>query len=177
MKIHMEEKKENNPWIWIVFVIILLLMFVGGFLVGRYIYHVEPETVIEFKTDTIYKHSIDTIKVDKIVYKDKKVLDTIYVHDTVLVREQKVYEDSLSRIWISGIQPEIDSIQHFIPRDTVIVNNETTITKTVKKHWNWGVGLGAYVGAGAGYNPINNSFGVQAPEVGVGLIIGVIYTP
>lgn len=137
----------------------------------------QPEEKIEFKTDTILIKKWDTLYVDTIIYKERKVLETVYLHDTILLREQLEYEDSLSHIWVSGIEPAIDSIVHFIPRDTIIVNNETTITKIQKKHWNWGIGLVGSVGCSAGYNQIEKNAFVGAPAVSIGIGVGIFYTP
>lgn len=154
-----------------------LIIFAFGAVLGNLIAKSAIEEVVKTKIDTFYVHHIDTIKVDSIVYKEKKVLDTLYLHDTILVKEQKVYEDSLSRIYISGIEPQLDSIYYFIPRDTIFINKETVIYRNVKKHFNFGIGVGGYLGAGVGYNPMKGTFGVNAPEVGVGVIIGFVYTP
>lgn len=151
-----------------------IVLVIIAFLLGRCTYECpEPETIE--KHDTTYIHSTDTVKVDTIIYKDRIVLDTFYIRDTFLVREQLTYEDSLSKIYVSGIDPSIDSIIHYIPRDTVIITND--ITHVVKKKWNFGIGVGGYVGAGVGYNPLKGSFGVNAPEVGVGVIVGIMYCP
>ena len=81
-------------------------------------------------TDTLEIHTIDTITIEKtkIAYRDVHILDTIYISDTSLVVEQKVFEDSISTIYISGVKPELDSIKYRIQRDTVIVNTETIQT-------------------------------------------------
>ena len=94
-------------------------------------------TQIEYRTventDTIVIKSIDTITVTKkdIVYKETLILDTIYLKDTAMLFEQKVFEDSISTIFISGVNPELDSIKYRLPKDTVIVNSE--IVHTVQK--------------------------------------------
>lgn len=36
--------------------------------------------------------------------------DTIHVGDTVVMREQIYYEDSLYRTWVSGYRPKLDSL-------------------------------------------------------------------
>ena len=85
------------------------------------------------KNDTILIKSTDTITIEKtnISYRDIIVLDTLFVKDTSLVVEQKVFEDSISTIFISGVNPELDSIKYRLPKDTVIVNSE--IVHTVQK--------------------------------------------
>ena len=94
----------------------------------------------------------------------------------MLYVEQVEYEDSLSKVWVSGIEPKLDSIWHFIPRDTVLINNETTITISEKKHWKQFVGVGLGVGAGAGYNPNTGKLDVIVPEVSLNIVYGFGYT-
>ena len=88
-------------------------------------------------TDTIFVHTVDTIKVNKseIIYRDVHILDTIYIKDTALVVEQKVFEDSISTIYISGVNPELDSIEYRLPRDTVQIFTEKI--QTVKEKDNF----------------------------------------
>lgn len=129
----------------------------------------------EKNSDTVYIHSTDTLYLpkDSIIYKWKKVTDTLYLpKDTTLLVEQKYYEDSLSGIWISGVNPEIDSIKHFIPRDTVVVTNEITHTVIQEVRSGWGITIGGYAGGG-GY-VINGQVGV-APEIGLGCTVGWTY--
>ena len=168
----MKEDTFNSIIYNVLIVVFGLLVFFVGYDLGKS--EVKNEN-IKTITDTIIIHTTDTIKVDTIIYKNKYKLDTLFVHDTILIKEQKVYQDSFSTIWISGIEPDIDSIQYYIPKDTIIINNQTTITK--KKKLNFGIGVGGYLGAGVGYNPINHNFGLLAPEIGVGVIVGVIYSP
>ena len=89
------------------------------------------------KNDTIIIKSIDTITVTKkdIIYKENIILDTIYIKDTALFVEQKVFEDSISTIFISGVKPELDSIYYRIPRDTIQIEIEKV--QTVKEKDNF----------------------------------------
>lgn len=115
----------------------------------------------------------DTITQEKPIYVDRiklqKVLvpvpvhDTIRIHDTLylnLDREQVMWQDSMSRVYASGIMPHVDSVQHFIKE--MIVTKEVTIP--VKKPCRWGIGLQAGYGAFAKNGQITAS-----PYVGVGL--------
>lgn len=133
-----------------------------------------PEPTIEIVYDTVYLHSVDTITVTKenIRYVEKKVTDTLYLHDTILFREQLVYEDSLSTIYVSGIEPSIDSVKHYIPRDTVLINTNTTITQIKKKNFGQYVGIGVGIGYGVSMTP-KPQF---SPYVGVSITYGFGYT-
>lgn len=123
------------------------------------------------KVDTLYLR--DTIVQYEPILEERVVLkkvpvpvtDTLRIHDTLYVyleREQVVWQDSLSRVYASGILPQIDSVQHYIAER--IVTKEVTIH--VKKPCRWGVGVHAgygvhlgdqvrfapYVGLGVFYN-------------------------
>lgn len=128
---------------------------------------VEYMTVTQ--NDTILIKSIDTITIEKseIIYRDVHILDTIYIKDTALFVEQKVFEDSISTIFISGVNPELDSIYYRIPRDTVKIEIEKI--QTVKEKYNFFknrfvVTAGVY----AGYGLLT-----KKPDIYVGLGFGV----
>lgn len=116
------------------------------------------------KTDTIHTTSIDTIFIDKIKYVKTSKLDTIFIYDTILIKEQKIYEDTISTIWISGINPEIDSIKYRLPRDTFFITNEIE-----QKRINKGIILGIGLGGCVIYNPIT---GRIEPGIGINASIG-----
>ena len=97
----------------------------------------------------------------------KKVLvpvtDTLWIRDTLYVyleREQVVWQDSLSRVYASGISPQIDSVQHFIQEKVV------TITIPVKKPCRWGIGVQAGYGIPVGGRP--------SPYLGVGVTYNLL---
>jgi hypothetical protein len=118
--------------------------------------------------DTMYVR--DTITQYKPILEERVVLkkvpypvtDTLRIHDTLFVyldREQVVWQDSLSRVYASGILPQIDSVKHFIQERIVTI--QTTIP--VKKPCRWGIGVQAGYGV---------QFGDQiqaSPYVGIGI--------
>jgi hypothetical protein len=125
------------------------------------------------KTDTLYVR--DTITQYKPILEERVVLqkvivpvvDTIWLHDTMYVyldREQVVWQDSLSKVYASGILPQVDSVQHYISER--IVTRE--LTKVVKKPCRWGVGVHAGYGI-----MIGNEF-LTAPYVGIGVSYNII---
>lgn len=162
----MRDDKIDNVVFWTLLILFCSILFGGGFFLGRYS-SPEPETIE--KHDTTYIHSVDTLTVhkDSIVYRDRIVIDTFHIRDTFLIREQLTYEDSLSQIWVSGINPSIDSIKHFIPRDTVVITNN--ITHIVTKKHGWTVNVCLYGGYG-GCMVDKRLYG--SPEVGIGMSIG-----
>ena len=112
---------------------------------------VKYETVTKY--DTTYVHTIDTITVTKsdIVYKNIIVLDTIYISDTAMLVEQKVFNDSISTIYISGVNPELDSIEYRLSRDTVQIYTEKIQTmKEQESFWHNRFTISAGVFAGYG---------------------------
>lgn len=134
----------------------ILLTVLSVVLLSLIIYYATNQKV-EYKeivkNDTTIIHSVDTLILTEkdIVYKETIVLDTIYIKDTALFVEQKVFEDSISTIFISGVNPELDSIEYRIPRDTLIVNKE--IIQTVKEKDNFFknrfvIAAGAFAGYG-----------------------------
>ena len=112
---------------------------------------IEYETVTKY--DTTYVHTIDTVTVTKsdIVYKNIIVLDTIYISDTAMLVEQKVFSDSISTIFISGVNPELDSIEYRLSRDTVQIYTEKIQTvKEQESFWHNRFTISAGVFAGYG---------------------------
>ena len=83
------------------------------------------DTVVEIKHDTITK--------EKIKYKEREVIDTLYIYkdnDTIpLEQEQIHYSDSIADIFVSGYKPEIDSIHYSIPEKTVYVDKIVEVQK------------------------------------------------
>lgn len=125
------------------------------------------------QNDTIYLR--DTITQYEPILEEKVVLqevliqvrDTIWIHDTLyayLEREQVMWQDSLSRVYASGIDPQIDSVQHYVKER--IVTKE--VKMDVKKPCKWGIGVHAGYGV---------QFGEQirtAPYIGVGITYNIV---
>lgn len=117
------------------------------------------------KNDTTVIHSVDTLILTKkdIIYKETLVLDTVYIIDTALVVEQKVFEDSISTIYISGVNPELDSIEYRLPKDTVQIYTEKIQTvKEQESFWHNRFTISA--GVFAGYGLIN-----RKPDIFLGI--------
>ena len=127
----------------------------------------EYETVT--KCDTTDVNTIDTVTVTKsdIVYKNIIVLDTIYIADAAMRVEQKVFEDSLSTIYISGIEANLDSIEYRIKRDTLKIYKEINNTISQKESF-WNNRFVVTAGVYAGYGLLTNK-----PDIYVGVGFGV----
>lgn len=116
--------------------------------------HPKVETKIVTHTDTIYKDTViheppivETKITERVVYVNVPV-PTDSTKDTISVAlpiEQKRYEDSLYIAWVSGYNPNLDSIALRLPT----IHTETTITQPVIKKAPR-LSAGVQVGAGVG---------------------------
>ena len=145
-----------------------------GFLIGQKHPQKSPVEPIKEKVDTLL--IFDTITLTKPVFVEKIQLDSVYMpvtdtlwkHDTLYVyleREQIQWQDSLCRVYASGINPQVDSVTHFLQE--TIVNREISVPVKVKSRW----GLGIQVGYGAG---INGKQVYLTPYVGVGISYNIL---
>ena len=145
-----------------------------GFLIGHKHPQKSPVEPIKEKVDTLL--IFDTITLSKPVFVEKikldsvliPVTDTLWLHDTLYVyleREQIQWQDSLCRVYASGVNPQVDSVTHFV-RET-IVNREISVPVKVKSRW----GLGIQVGYGAG---INGKQVYLTPYMGVGISYNIL---
>ena len=148
--------------------ILFLVLIVGAvcFIAGRKTAKKGGESTIIERVDTLVIR--DTIVSYKPKYITRRVVDsvpfpvtdTIRMKDTlflVLPREQVMWEDSLARVYASGINPQVDSVMHY--RTEKVINH--IIPVKVQSRWGVGVqggvgvgkgGLTPYVGVGVSYN-------------------------
>ena len=145
-----------------------------GFLIGQKHPQKSPVEPIKEKVDTLL--IFDTITLTKPVFVEKIQLDSVYMpvtdtlwkHDTLYVyleREQIQWQDSLCRVYASGINPQVDSVTHFVQE--TIVTREISVPVKVKSRW----GLGIQVGYGAG---VNGKQVYMTPYVGVGISYNIL---
>ena len=148
-----------------VIIVALALSFVAGQrdALNRLVLPQEP------KVDTLF--IFDTIVSEKPIYKEKRiterilvpVTDTIRVKDTLYLyaeREQIHWKDSLSDVYASGIDVNVDSVLHYVPMKVVTETTEIIIKMKPK----WSIGVHAGYGAFA-----NNGQIATSPYVGVGV--------
>jgi len=154
-------------------VISILMLMIASFFIGRCEGKKAAIPVCDERVDTLVIR--DTITQYEPIYKEihkvEKVLvpvvDTLRLTDTLYVyleREQVVWQDSLSRVYASGILPQIDSVKHYISER--IVTKEVTIH--VKKPCRWGVGVHA------GYGVLLGDQVRTAPYIGVGVSYNIL---
>lgn len=145
-----------------------------GFLIGQKHPQKLPVEPIKEKVDTLL--IFDTITLTKPVFVEKIQLDSVYMpvtdtlwkHDTLYVyleREQIQWQDSLCRVYASGINPQVDSVTHFVQE--TIITREISVPVKVKSRW----GLGIQVGYGAG---VNGKQVYLTPYVGVGISYNIL---
>ena len=145
-----------------------------GFLIGQQHPQKSPVEPIKEKVDTLL--IFDTITLTKPVFVEKikldsvlvPVTDTLWNHDTLYVyleREQIQWQDSLCRVYASGINPQVDSVTHFVQE--TIIDREISVPVKVKSRW----GLGIQLGYGAG---INGKQVYLTPYVGVGISYNIL---
>ena len=145
-----------------------------GFLIGQQHPQKSPVEPIKEKVDTLL--IFDTITLTKPIFVEKIQLDSVYMpvtdtlwkHDTLYVyleREQIQWQDSLCRVYASGINPQVDSVTHFVQE--TIITREISVPVKVKSRW----GLGIQVGYGAG---INGKQVYLTPYVGVGISYNIL---
>ena len=145
-----------------------------GFLIGQKHPQKLPVKPIKEKVDTLL--IFDTITLTKPVFVEKIKLDSVYMpvtdtlweHDTLYVyleREQIQWQDSLCRVYASGINPQVDSVTHFVQE--TIITREISVPVKVKSRW----GLGIQVGYGAG---VNGKQVYLTPYVGVGISYNIL---
>lgn len=156
----------KDPLFGIVSLLEIVIALIVGFFIGHTTHRtasVEPPASV---VDTLYIR--DTIKVTEAVSVTRRVVDsvpypvadTIRMKDTLYVyleREQVKWEDSLSTVYASGIDPKVDSVVHYVQGQVIIQER----IKAQRCRWGLGVqagmgvckdGITPYVGVGVSYN-------------------------
>lgn len=144
-----------------IIVIIMLTMLCVHF--GLKEPEVKTETIV--KTDTIVKVDTFTIEKEKIKYKDRIKLDTLHLHDTIFIKEQINYRDSIVSVWCSGYRPAIDSIHYKIPEKTIYVDK---VIEVPKKDSFWKNRFVVTMGFSAQYGLVHQKW-----DVGPSLTLGI----
>ena len=139
------------------FYVFLLGMFLGiaGGLMLSAFNEIPPNYIPVTKTDTIsvteYQTIRDTIFVDKPKFYKEVVRDTVPLNlfvrneDNYLVVTQKEYRDSNYVAWVSGVEPQLDSIMVFNNTEYVFKTSTIETVKTIEdKTGKWFTGAGLY---------------------------------
>ena len=136
------------------FVFFLLGVFVGtvcGELIPKN--DVQPQCTNETKTDTVTKYKIvrDTEFVERPKVYKETIRDTIQLNSLLdngskhLVVSQKEYRDSDYVAWVSGVEPQLDSIMVFNNTEYVFKTSTIETVKTIEDKTGKGfMGAGLY---------------------------------
>ena len=136
------------------FVFFLLGVFVGtvcGELIPKN--DVQPQCTYKTKTDTVTKYKIvrDTEFVERPKVYKETIRDTIQLNSLLdngskhLVVSQKEYRDSDYVAWVSGVEPQLDSIMVFNNTEYVFKTSTIETVKTIEdKTGKWFTGAGLY---------------------------------
>lgn len=138
------------------FVIFLLGVFVGitciklmskqNEIQPQYIYETKKDTVTEYKIvrDTTF---VERPKVYKEIIRDTIQLNSLLDNGSKhLVVSQKEYRDSDYVAWVSGVEPQLDSIMVFNNTEYVFKTATIETVKTIEdKAGKWYTGAGIYM--------------------------------
>lgn len=155
-------------------VLSLALVIVGCLLVHKILITTNEPVAPIIKTDSVVR--IDTIYIEipktLIKYKEITKVESVFVEvpttQEKIPFEEKHYQDSIADIYISGFQPNIDSINYHIPKQTIYIDKVVEVPQTKKWYQDRFVfSAGVYTG----YSPIYNNFDVIV-GFGVGVRLG-----
>lgn len=131
-----------------------IITFVLGFILAYFI--LGNKTIpdkVESTSDTIYISKIDTFRVHEPKYITKTIIDTFKIvvneKDTVyLPKEQKYYSKAnVYDVWVSGYEPNLDSINVYTKTEYQTITNTITNTKYIQKVSLYGsIGVSKYDG-------------------------------
>ena len=135
---------------------IFLLGVLVGFVCSKMVSKqndIKPQCNYETKTDTVTEYKIirDTAFVERPKVYKEIIRDTIQLNSLLdngskhLVVSQKEYRDSDYVAWVSGIEPQLDSIMVFKNTEYVFKTSTIETVKTIEdKTGKWFTGAGLY---------------------------------
>ena len=135
-----------------IFLLGVLVGFVCSKLVSKQ-NDIKPQCNYETKTDTVTKYKIvrDTEFVERPKVYKETIRDTIQLDSLLdngskhLVVSQKEYRDSDYVAWVSGVEPQLDSIMVFNNTEYVFKTSTIETVKTIEdKTGKWFTGAGLY---------------------------------
>lgn len=135
-----------------IFLLGVLVGFVCSKLVSKQ-NDIKPQCNYETKTDTVTEYKIvrDTEFVERPKVYKETIRDTIQLNSLLdngskhLVVSQKEYRDSDYVAWVSGVEPQLDSIMVFNNTEYVFKTSTIETVKTIEdKTGKWFTGAGLY---------------------------------
>lgn len=147
---------------WVVVAILAIALFLSLF------YGKKVETVEIKTTDTIVVYKYDTIVEYKTRYIRERVVDTVLIQPSqetpntssstpLLITQRHYRSPNLYDLWISGYEPNLDSVKVYQKTEYQTITNEVK-TEIYPKTWR--------LYAGAGFQTISDSF---VPTLGLTL--------
>jgi hypothetical protein len=112
-------------------------------------------------TDTVFSYHYETLYIEKPIIKDKCIIDTIYLKDsvgnsfTIPIEQKKYSSQKLYDIWVSGFNVNVDSVKLYPLIRTETVTNERIVFDNNPKLYVFG-----------GFNALQGDI---IPKVGVSL--------
>ena len=135
-----------------IFLLGVLVGFVCSKLVSKQ-NDIKPQCNYETKTDTVTEYKIirDTAFVERPKLCKEIIRDTVWLDSLLdddynhLIVSQKEYRDSDYVAWVSGIEPQLDSIMVFKNTEYVFKTSTIETIKTIEdKTGKWFTGAGLY---------------------------------
>ena len=135
-----------------IFLLGVLVGFVCSKLVSKQ-NDIKPQCNYETKTDTVTEYKIirDTAFVERPKLCKEIIMDTVWLDSLLdndynhLIVSQKEYRDSDYVAWVSGIEPQLDSIMVFKNTEYVFKTSTIETVKTIEdKTGKWFTGAGLY---------------------------------
>ena len=135
---------------------IFLLGVLVGFVCSKLVpkqNDIKPQCNYETKTDTVTEYKIirDTAFVERPKLCKEIIMDTVWLDSLLdndynhLIVSQKEYRDSDYVAWVSGIEPQLDSIMVFKNTEYVFKTSTIETVKTIEdKTGKWYTGAGLY---------------------------------
>ena len=135
-----------------IFLLGVLVGFVCSKLVSKQ-NDIKPQCNYETKTDTVTEYKIirDTAFVERPKLCKEIIMDTVWLDSLLdndynhLIVSQKEYRDSDYVAWVSGIEPQLDSIMVFNNTEYVFKTSTIETVKTIEDNkCKWLIGTGLY---------------------------------
>ena len=135
-----------------IFLLGVLVGFVCSKLVSKQ-NDIKPQCNYETKTDTVTEYKIisDTAFVERPKLCKEIIRDTVWLDSlryngyNHLIASQKEYRDSNYVAWVSGVEPQLDSIMVFNNTEYVFKTSTIETVKTIEdKTGKWFAGAGIY---------------------------------
>lgn len=138
---------------FLIFLLGILVGIAGSGLMLR-LNEVKPQYIFETKTDTVTEYKIfrDTTFVENPKLCKEIIMDTVWLDSlryngyNHLIASQKEYRDSNYVAWVSGVEPQLDSIMVFNNTEYIFKTATIETVKTIEdKTGKWYTGAGIYM--------------------------------